>query len=134
MASVNTIGGISVLQFRGDPNPPQELLETIKRPGVDYAVFRRVGIIGRPFQLESFCDFLNQAAAQTALQSYGALVGTAVALVVDGVSFSPLSAVIHMVEPMPPIKGVSSFVGGLNVPPGGYAHILRARWTLELTT
>jgi hypothetical protein len=71
----NSIGDFSFLEMRGSPFLRQQDLEIIERDGVNGSGVRRLGLRGKPFQLETTNYLHDFATALAAMDAYKEAVG-----------------------------------------------------------
>lgn len=71
-------GGITCtfITLKGVVDPPGEVVETIKRPGVAGATFRTLASQGQEFELAGIADFTSEANAKAGVIAYKGLQGT----------------------------------------------------------
>ena len=135
MAIPNYIGNIPFYDLRGEPGFTRQVTRTIQYPGVDGTAVKLTGFKCPPFQMESIADYAYGGndtpfivARDGAFREYASRIGTEGHIFVWKNRYMGLVAVLN-VEPIQ-TKTVSCIVGGINVPNGYPAVILRARWNL----
>ena len=101
--------------------------ERVMYKGVDGIGFWFDGLRGKPFTIETSCDYASLALAGTAHGSYLSSIGTKKDLYYNGLLFGTVA--VSDVE-LKQIQQLGTTVGGINVS-GAAGVLIRATWTIE---
>mgnify|MGYP006290605239 CR=1 FL=1 len=73
-----SVGSITLISLRAEPDRPGQVVEVLARPGVDGTGFRQTGVRAEPFRAVAVVDVDDAAAADSLVGDFKALQGTVV--------------------------------------------------------
>lgn len=124
----NKIGDFYFLALNGVIVPPAEVLSLDERPGVDGTEFTKEGVKGRPFQLLSYVDADDYAAARALAVNYLTMIQTdPVEIVQGGVSTLDGAYRVKVLNVQAEARAIGGGVGSVNPNARG---LVQALWDL----